>query len=362
MVRSDVAAPSDNYDLHILNPTAAAAWRLFASRKSVDEAASEFAAFYDLPLHVAERDLQLTWDAWKSSLLAPTALTTSVSPPSAPDPKFDASAFSCVCHLDGRNVQVILYDPALVDEVAPRLEPLLTPACRPDAIVQASASDGHYHVFTNGCWVATRDHPADARVALLQELAKTAHGDKWSAVLHAAACGTQSTCVIFPAATHSGKTTLAAILMHCGFQLYADDSVALDRETLAISAMPFSLMIREGSWPLVSARFPEFENLPVYNRYGQNVRFLHPTGQLDGAKARACAIVFSRWEPDAQLSINTLNALETLVRFKDSGFWLAHDRPSIQNFLDWLAGLPAYEMTYSDVDEAVDAIRRFVST
>jgi hypothetical protein len=180
--------------------------------------------------------------------------------------------------------------------------------------------------------------------------------------LHAGACGTAEHCVIFPAETHSGKTTLAAACMHAALTFYADDSVLLQAESFAVPVMPFALMVREGSWPEVSARFPAFENAPVHNRYGQNVRFLHPICPPHDTKAQPVAIVFSHWQAGASTSISSLDSFEALIRLKESGFWVAHDRAIIQSFLDWLQSLPIYKMIYSNLDEAVAFVRSLVST
>lgn len=207
--------------------------------------------------------------------------------------------------------------------------------------------------------LSVEESSAAARAVLLQELVRLSASDReFLVVLHAAACGDESKCVIFPAATHSGKTTLAAVLMHSGFALYSDDSVALDRETLKIPAMPFALMLREGSWPAISSRFAGFEDLPIYHRYCQNVRFLPPSGHIQSTPA--CAIVFSRWQPGAITEIQPLNAFDALVRLKESGFWLAHDRAGIERFLVWLQSLPLYEMIYSEVDDAVAFVKRLL--
>jgi hypothetical protein len=196
---------------------------------------------------------------------------------------------------------------------------------------------------------------------LLQEIARLSTSRRdFLAILHAGACGSESKCVVFPASTHAGKTTLAAALCGAGLVFYADDSVALDRENLQVSAMPFALMVREGSWPAIGPRFPGFENLPAYDRYGENVKFM-AAGTEAVSPAPACAIVFSRWEAATVSSITPLTSFDALVRLKDSGFWLAHDRNSIRTFLDWLQQLPIYEMVYSDVDEAAAFVKELLN-
>ncbi len=149
--------------------------------------------------------------------------------------------------------------------------------------------------------------------------------------------------------------------MHQGLTLYADDSVALERDTLAIPAMPFALMLREGSWPVLGARFPELEHLPIHHRYGQNVKFLHPIHSAHSGSASAVAIVFSEWQPDAATTITSLDSFEAIVRLKESGFWAAHDRESIQTFLNWIESLPIYQMIYSGLDEAAAFVKELLN-
>jgi hypothetical protein len=117
--------------------------------------------------------------------------------------------------------------------------------------------------------------------------------------------------------------------------------------------MHFALMVREGSWPVISERFPAFENLPIYIRYGETVKFLQPGRQVADSVAQGCAIVFSKWEADAKTGSKSLTTFDALVRLKGSGFWLAHDRESIRIFIEWLQRLPVFELVYSDVDDAV---------
>lgn len=277
-----------------------------------------------------------------------------------PPTDLSPGTFSRTYRLHGKNIRVILHDPDLIAEIAPRLEPLLAHDFFPDLTLQATAFEDAYRVGSGETCVATEQYAADARIDFLQEFVRRTFDREWAAILHAGACGTESQCVIFPAETHSGKTTLAAVLMHSGLTLFADDSVALERGTLTIPAMPFALMIREGSWPVVSRYFPGLRDLALHNRYGQNVKFLPPAGSPHTENARAVAIVFSRWDPDVKTTITSLDSFEALVRLKDSGVWVAPEPECIQKFLDWLQSLPICEMVYSDVDEAAAFVKKLL--
>ena len=122
-----------------------------------------------------------------------------------------------------------------------------------------------------------------------------------------------------------------------------------------------ALRTTSASWPVVSRYFPGLRDLSIYDRYGQNVKFLPPALPAEADSARGVAIVFSRWERDAKTSVASLNSFEALIRLKDSGFWVAPDRESIQQFLNWIESVPTYQMVYSDVDEAAAFVKDLLS-
>jgi hypothetical protein len=149
--------------------------------------------------------------------------------------------------------------------------------------------------------------------------------------------------------------------MKTGLTLYSDDSVLLERDTLSVPLMPYSLMVREGSWNILCPRFPELRDARVVSRYGQRVRFLPPVGKRPhGHCEQVAAIVFVRFDPDAANEINTLDSLQTLLRLQGSGFWVAHDEESIRAFLTWIQSIASFAMSYSDVDQAASIIRRLI--
>ncbi len=120
---------------------------------------------------------------------------------------------------------------------------------------------------------------------------------------------------------------------------------------------PFSLMVREGSWPVLMPRFPELAGARVISHSGTDVRFLAPRWNGEAASASVSAIVFSRYEPGSVTQLEPLETFETLLRLQESGFWVEHERESVAEFLKWLASKPSYSLSYSDMDEAVERCR-----
>lgn len=346
-----VLARQDVKGLFLLNPTALEIWRKFQGGASPEGLARQLASAFGISFDLALGDVRTTLHDWRQGLLADSSPQFSSLPARIPAVGYN-TAFDC--RLQGTSFRILLSTQDLADEILPRLESLRVATLdSPDVTLRLIHVEDQVYTFRDAELMSVHDHPTYARVVLLNEIARLSSGNHdFLAILHAGACGSESKCLIFPAATHSGKTTLAAILMASGWILFADDSVALRRRDLKVAPMPFALMVRQGSWPLISARFPAFESLPIYNRYGEAVKFLLPDRQVANSVAPGCAIVFSRWEADAKTRADSLTTFDALVRLKDSGFWLAHDRESIRNFLAWIQQLPVLELVYSDVDEA----------
>jgi hypothetical protein len=73
-------------------------------------------------------------------------------------------------------------------------------------------------------------------------------------------------------------------------------------------------------------------------------------------------MVFSEWRETGGTAIEELDPFSALVRLRNSGFWVTHDRSSISSFLDWLLSLPIYQMSYSDLDEAAEFTKELLAS
>lgn len=71
-------------------------------------------------------------------------------------------------------------------------------------------------------------------------------------LLHAAAVGLNGAAAVMPAASNSGKSTLAAALVADGFDYLTDEASALDLDTGDIVAFPKALSIETGSQALLA--------------------------------------------------------------------------------------------------------------
>jgi hypothetical protein len=169
----------------------------------------------------------------------------------------------------------------------------------------------------------------------------------------------QSAEVLLAGGSHCGKSTLCAALMGRGLPYHCDDSAVLDRQ-FRVAPMPFPIMLRSGSWPLIENRFPAFRDAPVYRRWGTDVRFLTPVHAA--GPAPIAALVFVAHEAGSQTRLAELSVLDSLLALERSGFWVEHTRDSIQRFLAWLAGIRRYNLRYAGLEEAEAIIARTSSS
>ncbi len=356
-----VLARPDLQGLFLLNSTSRLIWSKYGQGVSVDSLARQFSVEFGVPMSQVAHDVTATLNDWSHGLLSPNR-SSSVEL----NAEFSASSFrSCFSRnyfLGTKLVCLNISDREFADEVAPRLEHLHSYASNPDITFQVSRIDSQLKLFTDGIFFAEESEVNAARAVLLQELARVSQPNTdWLAILHAGACGTDTECVVMPAESNAGKTTLTAALMYSGLQFLADDSAAIDRQKMRVASMPFALMIREGSWPVLASRFPELASTPVLERSGCNVRFLAPPVSKSNLAAAAKCLLFIEFRPDAETTLDPLTPFESLLRLQKTGFWVAHDRASIGTFLSWIESIPSYQATYSDLAEAMAMVHRLLA-
>ncbi len=368
-----VCARQDEHRLYILNPTARAIWEILGEGHSLGRAAEIFAEVFGIPLEQALEDVSRVRGEWSTGLLAigcQSELKAKVEQDASPSSKegSDILAFSADYSVFGKVIRLRLYDRDVAWDLTPRVEPFritsetnASGSGTPDTEIEVCSRGEAFHIFVDGVHVSSEAAVFATRVIVLQEMLKASSPQNWAAVLHAGACGSSSHCVLFPGASHSGKTTLAAALVHQGMTYYGDDSIPLAQETLQgtfrVQPMPFALMAREGSWSTLSTLFPGLADAPVVDRWGEKVRYLTPPRSDERCSPFAVAIVFTRYRAGSPTEFQGLSTFESFRRLTESGFWLEHDRGTIGSFLAWFASMPCYGLTYSNLSEATGVLR-----
>lgn len=337
-----VLARPDVHGLFLLNSSAQFLWNELSRGVTPDVIVPDFAEHFRISAELARRDIEATIASWRQSLLA--------SPHPAIAFQADVIEGTDVCPVDcnvnGEQMRVLLESGDVWDEIAPRLDPVRADGVHPQHTFTVGSSAGRVLVLRDGVCIGNEEHTAGARAILLQAMALLGEP---VAILHAGGCGG----VLLAGNTHSGKSTLCAALMSRGLPYHCDDSAVLDRD-FRVTPMPFPLMLRPGSWPLLETRFPALKDAPVYSRWGTEVRFLTPIPA--SAAAAVTALVFVKHDVAVETQLTELSVLDSLLALQRSGFWVEHRQASIERFLEWLAGIRRYELHYAELEEAEHVI------
>ena len=330
-------------------------------RSSLNDAAHTLAELFGIPAGLAQRDIELLLKEWSAGILAPPILSGEPdcvpAGPSLPAerPEAPAEVVTIDCAVGGRTFRVRLEAGDLVEEIAPRLAGLrvtLPPDEHPDATFTLTNGTDRVFIFRDETLIAAEPKTAGARAILLQEISAACHpAHAVSAVLHAGACGTESAGILLAGASYSGKSTLCAALMAQGLLCYGDDS-AIIRDDFQVAGMPFPLTLRKAAWSALEGVICS-ERLRSHTRLGMEVGFLDSNIPADASLAAPIeALVFVNYQPHAQTVLRPLTVFETLLRLRQSGFWIKHTHTDIARFLGWLTLLPRYTLTYSRLNEA----------
>ncbi|HZQ56118.1 MAG TPA: PqqD family protein [Bryobacteraceae bacterium] len=350
-----VVARPDVQGLFCLNDSARVIWEAYRATGCSASASEVLAEVFELSLEIAQRDVARTLAAWADShLLGPRCAAPALTPSTA----YARVPVQAVhCRIGNARFRLEMDSIEAVNEILPRIESIRVEPSEPGIVMRVSEADCGFAVLRDGTCFAVEESVAGARTVLFQEMVRLAEpGREWLALCHAGACGMNGRCIIFPAASFSGKTTLAAKLMKSGYVAYSDDFVGLEGSRLCIPAMPFALAIRSGSWEVLDCLLPELRDREIHLRFGEPVKFWPSNLAEDEDSAQPVAIVFSRWEKDAAVCLRSLTTMDALERLNECGFWVKHDRQSVGKFLGWLEGLPKYELRYGDLAQAVSYV------
>jgi len=128
---------------------------------------------------------------------------------------------------------------------------------------------------------------------------------------------------------------------------------------------PLPLSIKQGSFDVVSRLWPELTQVPSYRTWrGLEARLLvPPAAAWDAQPAALRRVVFPYYATGVRPELTRLSSFQTIERLLSDRIWLGS--PIIEDrvtaFLAWLEDIPAYALTYADLDDAVRLIEDVVA-
>ena len=345
--------------LRVFNPTARRLWEIHQETQEIGPAIAWLVETYGLSRAQAERDV--------AAVLAPQPEPP--APPALEPPPRPALPQTRRASPDGWTTHYHIYDRSFslhcaTAGLARTVEPLFA----------------HLRVeTTEGPWFAIEHHDDGftgwrdqqglfatstldgAVIGLFSAILQYACAERDSlAVLHAGAVSDGHTALVLAEAGGSGKSTLTAALLARGYRYLSDDVVPLERGGCVIPA-PIPLNLKVGSVPVLAELYPELPHLPAWRSGDRRLRFLSPPEFARRRPERAypvAALVFPRYQPQAELELQPLDPVAVLTRLIESNTWL--DRPlnpaKIGELCAWIDTTPAYALRYGNLAAALEAL------
>ena len=180
--------------------------------------------------------------------------------------------------------------------------------------------------------------------------------------LHAAAAAWGGRGIVFPAAPNCGKSTLVAALVLRGLDFLSDEYAVVDLESGSLQPYPRPLWLDRDSLARLEDRGA---TVPDGLVTGTVAKHFLPAGAIRvgavGAPCRVRLVVVPDYDPEEETQLEPMSRGGVLMQLADESFNFEHlGLPALEVLRGVLAEADCYRLTFSDLDEAVDAVRGLV--
>ncbi|WP_405576029.1 hypothetical protein [Winogradskyella sp. Asnod2-B02-A] len=180
----------------------------------------------------------------------------------------------------------------------------------------------------------------------------------WIGTFHGSTITDGHSSILFVGNSGKGKSTLCALLTANGFDLLADDVSPMLSEDQDIYYNPSAISIKQGAFNLLEPLVPSFKDLPIvkFNKTKGNLKYI-PCIKPKRDHYPCRSIILVNYTPNSDTTLERISVktiLETII--PDS--WLSPNPLHAKQFLDWLATLEMYQLTYSDTQSVTDEISK----
>jgi hypothetical protein len=341
-------------------------WQELAQDVPPVDVADALAARFDVPRAQVRADMSAMLKEWRAHRLVAESTSPATAVPltrvaAAATPVSRSFHAERVYRLCGRPIRLRYEVPGLEQVIHPPLAHAAHPSGHAIDSIDVVQDGAGYLVVCNGSDIERAANEEEALGQVFGRILELSHPDAaWLAMMHAAAVGNERAAVVMLGDTGSGKSTLAAALVHAGLRYFSDDVVPLD-EALHIRPMPFGISVKEGSWPVLAALYPELETLPIH--HGRRRRYLPIAECRTGARAGlpVKSLVFPAYRPNQPTILRPLTPLEVLERLTRARSWMALDGRRFGATLQWLEQTPGFELSHASLEEGVVVVQELLN-
>lgn len=274
-------------------------------------------------------------------------------------------AISKTYTIEGKTIQIYYSSEIVMQTIHPALAHYITDDRRDDVLATFDLyiDQNNLHLYKDAqllCYVPKRDYH-HIQGKFIMHLLCTLHNNNesdWIGTLHGSTITDGNSSILFVGESGKGKSTLCALLAANGFNLLADDVSPLLSNDKYIYYNPSAISLKKGAFKLLQPLTSNFNNIPVvnFNKTKGDIKYIPCAKPVQNAYP-CSAIILVNYRPNSQTKLEPVSVktiLETLI--PDS--WLSPNKKHAQQFLDWLAELKLYQLTYSDTESVKDEVSK----
>jgi hypothetical protein len=241
----------------------------------------------------------------------------------------------------------------------------------PNFVIDISATgfvaEGKRHLASNIYCDGEKDSQAP-RLSFLGPMVKTALWTKavndhdFLVNLHAGVVAKGDRCILLPAPSGSGKSSLTAALTHGGFRYFSDEVGLIERGTLQVVPVPLAVCVKSTGFDVMSRYYPEIAQLPAHKRDdGKVVVYVQPKpSDMRREPGLVSHIFFPQFVPGEATRLQPLSRTAAFTRLMDQCVALRCrlDRDTVGDMVRWISKIDCYALTFSSLDEAVALVKQ----
>ena len=364
-----IIAHEGSHRLFVLNATGRLMWDLCQRGLDHDAIVRQVAVYHRVPLEAVRSHVRAMLGEWRKQGLLGSDGDTPLENEIVPVERHDIPQVEWIhqraYRLWGKTFSIRTTEQDIANLIYPLVSNMeIRTDARPDTTISVWKDRSRYIIASASEVLSTETRASDALTSILQTMVR--HGLPaldLVAVLHASAVGDDRIAVLAGEAG-SGKSTLTAGLARSGFTYWGDDSVPLDTDLNAV-AMPVGICLKSGSWPALASLYPELERLPVYPRFGQDVRYLFPgnfAGDREPRRSPAACLVFPRYQQEHDATLEAISPLDAIQRLVEAGAWVSFAPARLSLLVEWVRRTPAYALSYDSLEGAMPLVRQSLGT
>jgi len=211
-----------------------------------------------------------------------------------------------------------------------------------------------------GAWGSKEIHFFQGKFSM--ELIQKIHQKKeeeWLGVFHASAIGNGEKSILFLGDSGNGKSTSLALLQANDFICLADDFVPIAANELEVFSFPAAISIKKNSLDTLLPFYAELGDAKEYEyeRLHKIVRYLKPNNINYKSHLPCNDLVFIKYEKSSKLEFDKFSKLKAFQQLVPDS-WLSPKKENAEKFLNWFEGLNCYQLTYSNNDEMIKAVKQ----